>query len=67
MFKVKWENEYRSGSTPKWSFALDKNSKVCEFPKRQKAAQWIRNHRWFGAAMYIIHPNGDEELFPIGE
>lgn len=36
---------------------------IIHFPTRQKAAQYIRNHREIGQAL-IIHPDGTKEKFP---
>ena len=39
--------------------------KHCEFPTRQKAAQWIRNHRLDvnKDTVVIVHPSGELERF----
>ena len=71
MYKVKWENKIGkpknslTGSQPKWAWAK-RNGRICEFAKRQEAAQWIRNHRNFygnfGGSV-IVHPDGHSEEY----
>ncbi len=54
----------------KWVYARHETEpnkgKKCQFPSRQKAVQWIRNHGWM--CYYkgqVCHPDGTKEDFEV--
>lgn len=68
MWTVKWKDHY----TKTWQYAVhDKapnKGKKIKFPKRQKAVQWVRNHRWLvNFPVEVLGPDHKETIIGVGK
>lgn len=62
---VTWKPAYASRRKYARRTKGSKCGKKIEFPTRQKAAQWVRNHRYMVApgSSVIVHPDGTKEPY----